>query len=135
MEHCTFCKIIQREIPAEILYEDTNSVAFLDINPVNFGHLLVIPKAHYERMTDAPDEVVANVFIRTKHLMPVLQKAVGADFVAVSIVGIDVPHFHVHLIPRFANDGLKNFWPTKKYETPEKMKEVGANIRANIPTN
>jgi len=121
MEDCIFCKIVKGEIPSAKIYEDDKILAFLDINPVNFGHVLVIPKNHYQMMQDTPDELVCLVFKKAKGLMVVIKATLEADFVAVTVVGTDVPHFHVHLIPRYFNDGLENFWPTKKYGEGEML--------------
>lgn len=120
MDECIFCKIIKREIPAEKIYEDDEIIAFLDIKPVNLGHTLVIPKKHYEKMETAPDEIVSAVFINAKKLMKVIKEAMLADFVALSVVGIDVPHFHIHLIPRYFNDKMPVFWTRKEYKEGEK---------------
>ncbi len=116
MENCIFCKIIQKEVPADIVFEDDKVIAFLDIKPVHPGHILMIPKQHYTIMGDTPDEIIAHVFIICKKIMQVIKQAVKADYVVVSVIGLDVPHFHVHLIPRYFNDGMANFWPTKKYK-------------------
>jgi len=128
MENCVFCKIINGQTPADKIYEDKDIIAFLDINPVNYGHLLVIPKKHFEMMYDVPDEVLNKVFVKAKELMGIIKKAMNADYVAVAVVGVDVPHFHVHLVPRYFNDGMANFWPTKKYKENE-MKETVEKIR------
>ncbi|MDP4012555.1 MAG: HIT family protein [Candidatus Nanoarchaeia archaeon] len=122
MPDCIFCKIIKGEIPCNKIYEDKDTLAFLDINPVNPGHVLVIPKEHYKLMHDVPDETLSKVFIKSKDLMTTIKKATKADYVAVSIVGLDVPHFHVHLVPRYFNDGMAAFWPTKKYNEGEAEK-------------
>lgn len=131
---CIFCKIVKKEIPAEIVFEDEKVLAFLDINPVNPGHTLVIPKEHYPMMGDTPDELISAVYISGKKIMKAIKKAFAADFVAVAVVGIDVPHFHAHLIPRYFNDGLANFWPHKKYGEGE-MKETGKKIKNQIQKN
>jgi len=115
MSDCIFCKIINGEIPAAKVYEDDRVLAFLDINPVNYGHTLLIPKEHHQMMYDVPDELLAYCFVRSKELMVKIKSALAADFVTVSVVGLDVPHFHIHLIPRYFDDGLADFWPTKKY--------------------
>lgn len=122
MEDCIFCKIAKKEIPADIIYEDNKIIAFLDINPVNPGHVLVIPKEHYKSIIDTPDNLISEIFTKSKKLMKVIKKTTNADFVVVSVVGLDVPHFHVHLIPRYLKDGLANFWPTKKYKEGEAKK-------------
>src|SRR3989338_164357 len=115
MADCIFCKIVAGEIPAAKVHEDELSVAFLDINPVGDGHTLLIPKAHHQMMSDTPDDLVAALYVTAKQLMVRIKQAMTADFVVLSVVGIDVPHFHIHLIPRHNSDGLANFWPTKKY--------------------
>ena len=126
---CVFCKIVAKEVPAEIVYEDKEFVSFLDINPVQFGHVLIIPKEHFPYVGDVPDRVIGEIFVKAKKLIPVIKDAMKADYVSVSVVGLDVPHFHVHLIPRHFNDGLASFWPTKKYSGGE-MKDVAKKIRA-----
>ena len=131
MENCIFCKIIAKQIPAEIVYEDVTVLAFLDINPTKPGHTLVIPKAHHKMMVDTPEDIVADIFVKTKKLMVPLKNSLGAEYVALSVVGTDVPHFHVHLIPRGSSDGLANFWPSKKYPEGE-MQKVGEKIRKEI---
>jgi histidine triad (HIT) family protein len=124
---CVFCKIIAGEIPSAKIYEDEKCLAFLDINPVNFGHALLIPKEHYPTMVDTPDDLVAYLYVKAKELIPKIKKAMGADYVALSVVGTDVPHLHIHLIPRRFDDGLYHFWPTKKYGEGE-MAETAAKI-------
>ncbi len=131
MKDCIFCNIIAGNIPAEIIYQDEKIISFLDINPVNFGHALVIPKEHFPYMADVPDKMIGPLFLKSKELMPVIKKALGADYVAVSVVGLDVPHFHIHLVPRYFNDGLASFWPTQKYPAG-KMQEVAKKIRSLI---
>jgi histidine triad (HIT) family protein len=131
MADCIFCKIIAGEIPSAKVYEDDKILAFLDINPVNKGHVLIIPKEHHQMMVDTPDELVAYIFTKAKELMKVIEKAVKADFVIVSVVGIDVPHFHVHLVPRFEDDGLAGWWPTKKYEEGE-MEKYANKIKNSL---
>lgn len=129
MENCIFCKIIKKEIPATIVYEDKKVISFLDINPVNHGHLLLIPKKHHKIMTDTPNNLVSYLFLKSKWLMSILKEATNADYIVLSVVGLDIPHFHVHIIPRYLNDGLANFWPTKKYKNDEE-KEIAKRIKA-----
>ena len=129
MENCIFCKIIKGEIPCAKVYEDENFLAFLDIAPVMDGHLLVIPKEHVVWMQDASDETISEIFKLTKKLMHALKIGLNCDYVSVSIVGKDVPHFHIHLNPRLLNDGLPN-WPTKKYKEGEMEKVTKKIIEA-----
>jgi histidine triad (HIT) family protein len=128
---CIFCKIIAGAIPAEKIYEDTKVFAFLDIRPVNYGHVLVIPKSHHAMMTEVPDELLAYCYIKSKELMIKIKQALKADYISVSVVGLDVPHFHIHLTPRYYSDGLASFWPTKTYPEGE-MKKVAEKIKKFI---
>jgi histidine triad (HIT) family protein len=128
---CLFCKIVAGAIPAEKIYEDDKCLAFLDICPVNPGHVLLIPKEHFISMTETPDDLIAYLYIKAKALMPKIKKAMGADYISISVVGTEVPHLHIHLIPRRFDDGLKGFWPTKEYG-PGEMAEVAEKIRKEI---
>ncbi len=104
-----FEKIIDREIPADIVYEDDLSLAFLDINPVTKGHTLLISKHPYPWMTDVPDQIIAELFINAKKIMTAQKQGIECDLVQVVVVGEEVPHFHIHLIPRMIGDSPTNF--------------------------
>ncbi len=95
-----FQKIIDREIPATIIYEDDTCIAFLDINPVTLGHTLVVTKHPYQWMTDVPDMELSHAFILAKKIMISMKENIPCDFVIQSVVGDEVPHFHIHLIPQ-----------------------------------
>ncbi len=131
MTDCIFCKIVKGEIASSKVYEDEKVLAFVDINPVQHGHILVIPKAHYPQLEETPDEVVADIFIQSKKLMRVVKKATGADYVVLSVVGTEVPHLHIHLIPRKHNDGLAGFWP-RSASTEKDREAAAAKIRAAL---
>lgn len=118
MDDCLFCKIVSKKVPAAIVYEDDRILAFLDINPVHKGHLLIIPQNHHHWMTDVPDELLDYCFRKTKEFMIAMRKGLGADYVQVSVVGKDIPHFHIHLIPRTYGDTLFS-WPTMRYTPGE----------------
>ena len=129
-ENCIFCSLVKKEIPCDLVYENENFFSFLDIKPVSDGHLLLIPKKHIVWMSEANDETISEIFKLSKKLMLALQKAVQCDFVQVSIVGEEVPHFHVHLIPRYKNDHLPNF-PNKKYQkelAPELIQKINLEL-------
>ena len=100
MKNCIFCKIAAGEIPAEKIYEDDRVVAFLDIHPKKPGHTLVIPKKHYRWFYDMPDDIYDDLFRTAKKVALDLKQKYNADFIHLSLVGTDVPHVHVHLIPR-----------------------------------
>jgi histidine triad (HIT) family protein len=131
MENCVFCKIVGGDLPAHAIYENKKILAFLDINPVKPGHILVIPKDHYPAMTDAPDPVIADIFVEAKKLMIALKRAMAADFVTLSVVGTDVPHLHIHLTPRHLGDGLSG-WPTKKYGKKEEAEKIAEKIKSEL---
>ncbi|HEY0980354.1 MAG TPA: HIT family protein [Candidatus Paceibacterota bacterium] len=118
MTDTIFGKIILGEIPSTKVYEDGDCLAFMDINPVAKGHVLLIPKAHFVWMQDVPDVLLSMLFIRAKRLMIAMKESLGCDYVQVSVVGKDVPHFHIHLIPRYMNDELHG-WRTGTYEEGE----------------
>ena len=100
MENCIFCKIIAGEIPAKKVHEDSLSFAFLDIRPRAPGHTLLIPKEHYVWFQDTPDEVSDDLFRTAKRLAKKMKEQYKADFIQLGISGQDVPHVHIHLIPR-----------------------------------
>lgn len=127
-EETIFTKIIKREIPADIIYEDEESIAFLDIYPVSKGHTLLISKDPHPWMTDLPDGLVSSMFVKAKMMMNKIKGVIGCDYVQLSIVGKDVPHFHIHLIPRYFNDNLPMF-PTIKYSSDEEKKEYASKIK------
>ncbi len=118
MEKCIFCKIIKGELDTNKVFEDQNFLSFLTIEPVNIGHILVIPKKHVVWMQEADDILIADIFKLSKKLMIALKKSTQCDFVEVLVVGEEIPHLHVHLIPRYLNDALPRF-PIKKYKDGE----------------
>lgn len=99
MENCIFCKIVRGEIQAEKVYEDENTIGFLDIHPKAPGHTLLIPKDHHRWFLDLPDNTYNALFSAAKTLGLKLKNDYDADYVRLGIVGTDVAHVHVHLIP------------------------------------
>jgi len=133
---CVFCQIVKGEIPSEKIYEDDRIFAFLDINPINKGHTLVIPKEHYKDLSSTPDYILQELAIATARLAQAVKKGVGADAFNLRlsngrIAGQVVPHVHFHIIPRFKDDSLKD-WPRKEYKEGE-MEEVARVIREQVP--
>lgn len=105
-----FERIIDGDIPGEIVHETETAAAFLDANPLAPGHTLVVPKEPYERLRDAPPEVSTGVFELVHTLAPAIEDAVDADALTIgandgTAAGQEVPHLHVHLVPRFDGDG------------------------------
>jgi histidine triad (HIT) family protein len=107
MEDCIFCKIARGEIPSEkTVYEAESAISFPDIHPVRPGHTILIPKAHYRWFWEMPDDVSNNLFKVARRLSAELKEKTGADYIHLSIVGKDVPHVHIHLIPNKFGDKL-----------------------------
>ena len=104
---CIFCKIISKEIPAKILYEDNDSISFLDAFPVAKGHTLVIPKKHFAKIQDMPPDLNQKLFDSVHKMINKVDALEGSTLVAVhngKESGQEVPHVHVHLIPRRVTD-------------------------------
>lgn len=134
--NCIFCKIIRGELAANIVFEDEVSLAFLDHRPLFPGHSLLVPKKHYETLSDLPAELVGPFFTNAQLLTRAVEIALGADgsFVAMNNrVSQSVPHLHVHIVPRRRKDGLKGFfWPRNKYEGEDHIVEVQKALQAAI---
>ena len=107
MSDSIFSKIIRGEIPAQKIYEDDKTLAFLDIHPVQPGHTLVIPKEEVEFVWDLPDELYQAVMATSKKVALRLREVIGTKYVSERIVGVDVPHAHVQLIPFNDSSQLK----------------------------
>lgn len=127
MDNCIFCKIVKGELPTTKVYEDEKFFGLLSIEPIAYGHTLIIPKKHIPMMVDADDSEISEIFKISKKLMPAIKDAMGCDFVQLSVVGEEIPHFHVHLMPRYNDDAMPR-WPTKKYKDSEEKDEVGKKI-------
>ncbi len=132
-----FEKIVNREIPATIVYEDDDTLAFMDIGPIIKGHTLVIPKTCYDPITETPDEVVAKLMIVAKRIAAAQMQELGADGVNImqnngKAAGQEIPHIHIHVIPRFNNDGHPWNWAAKRYDSPDEMETLAAKIRKGL---
>jgi len=118
---CIFCKVADGEIPCRKIYEDEAVLAFLDIRPVSDGHTLVIPKAHFEKLDQCPEEVLDKISGCLGKIAGVIAGAVGADGYNVlcntgRAAGQLVAHVHFHIIPRNNGDGVFTHWPAYEYE-------------------
>ncbi len=118
--NCLFCKIVHGSIPSAKVLETDQVLAFLDINPVNRGHVLVVPKAHHASLADLPDDLAAETARLVPRLARAIQAATGADGLNLIInngqaAGQTVFHGHWHLIPRFLDDPINWPWPHAEY--------------------
>ena len=130
---CLFCKIVAGEILAHKVYEDDNFIAFLDIKPINPGHTLIIPKAHYRNLFDLPYELMSELGPLIKKVALVVKEATGADGLNIGwnnepAAGQLIYHSHTHIIPRFAGDGFEH-WHGKTEPTAEEFAKLAENIQ------
>lgn len=116
---CVFCEIVRGAQPAQIVFEDEHSMAFLDQRPLFPGHCLLVPRQHHETLQELPAELVPPLFLNAQLLSRAVEQAMGAEGVYVAMnnrVSQSVPHLHVHVVPRRRKDGLRGFfWPRGKY--------------------
>lgn len=132
---CIFCGIIEGKIPSEKVYEDDNVLSFLDINPNNHGHTLVVPKDHFENLYVIPGEPLCRMALVVQKLAIAVREATQADGVNImmnneSAAGQVVNHAHIHIIPRHESDVWPHF-PHQTYSGDE-MKTVGEKIREAV---
>ena len=135
-DKCLFCRIVSGELPATIVYEDDDSVAFLDHRPLFHGHTLLVPREHVETLGELSSKMVGPYFEAAQLLSRAVESAMDAEgtFVAMNNrISQSVPHLHVHVVPRRRKDGLKGFfWPRTKYKGDEEMEEVRKKITATL---
>jgi histidine triad (HIT) family protein len=133
MADCLFCRIAAGSLAAPIVYEDDRCLAFLDHRPLFSGHVLLIPRRHFETLADLPHDEVAPLFGTAQRLCRAVEEALQADgtFVAINNrVSQSVPHLHVHIVPRKHKDGLRGFfWPRRPYGDAAETETVRAAIR------
>jgi histidine triad (HIT) family protein len=133
---CLFCDIASGSVPADVVYEDEDALAFLDHRPVFLGHTLLIPREHFETLTDLPDRLIEPFFRAGRTLAEAVPSAVDATgtFVAMNNrVSQSVAHLHLHVVPRNPKDGLRGFfWPRHKYSSDAQRSEIAAAIRAAV---
>ena len=133
--NCIFCKIVKGEVPSFKVYEDKEVLAFLDVSPVNPGHVLVIPKEHFETLLDIPNEKFTNLMPAMKKIAKAIMESMNSKGFNLGmnnyeLAGQIVPHAHFHIIPRFKDDGLKH-WPNQKFKGID-MKQIEGRIKKEI---
>jgi len=137
--HCNFCEIIRGGGEVSICYEDADSIGFLDIQPVNLGHVLVVPREHYESLNDIPPALAMHLFEVALKLGPIIRRLTGSDDLNIIVssgeaAGQNVFHYHVHLIPRKTADGFEIPLPFDGSEMPERtfLDAMAARIIAEL---
>ena len=133
---CTFCDIVNGDADAHLVYEDHLIISFLDRRPLFPGHCLLIPKVHYETISELPVELIQPIFENVRFMSDVVKLTFASEgtFIAVNNkVSQSVPHMHVHIVPRNRKDGLKGFfWPRNLYKDPQQMLDTANMIRETI---
>lgn len=135
--NCIFCRIIQKDVPNAIIYENEKFLAFMDKYPINLGHTLIVPKQHYNNLLEMPTEIVGEMY----SLVPTLAKAIT------SVINSDgfninqnngksanqiVPHVHVHIVPRYSAEKIKGQWPTRKIAKIQDLQSLAKKITEKI---
>lgn len=135
MDDCIFCKILHGGIPATKVYEDADTAAILDIQPANPGHCLVLPKKHFSGLAETPDEELGGIFAAAKKVARAAVQATGADGFNIIVnngqtAGQVIFHTHIHVIPRFRDDGHRHW---QKREVPEEQtQEIASKMRQSL---
>lgn len=134
---CVFCRIIRGELPATLVYQDDAVVAFMDIAPVNPGHLLVVPRTHAAGLDDLPEASGGAMFAAARRLAGALRRSrlrcegVNLFLADGAVAGQEVFHVHLHVLPRFAGDAVRFTWPRTR-PTREELEEAAAAIRERL---
>ena len=136
-DECIFCEILRGNSPASFTYEDDTVVAFMDVQPITHGHMLVVSREHAVLMADLNDATAMRSFRVARKLASIARSTLGAAgvnlFVADGEAAFqDVPHFHVHVIPRYPNDGFGLTFPERYSQPPQRaeLETIAAAIRA-----
>lgn len=126
-----FTKIINREIPAEIIAEDTDFIAFLDIMPLVKGHVLVVPKKEVDYIFNLDPETLTGLHLFAQKVAKVMDQTINCTRIGMAVIGLEVPHVHIHLVPLRTMDDI-NFTRAKLKLSKEELAEVGDKIRAGF---
>jgi histidine triad (HIT) family protein len=126
-----FTKIINGEIPCYKIAEDERYFAFLDINPLKEGHTLVIPKQEIDYFFDLDDDLLSGLILFSKKIAAAIESVIPCNRIAVAVVGLEIPHVHVHLIPMDTMEDV-NFRNPKLKLTPEEFKEITEKIKEKV---
>src|SRR3989344_3738121 len=134
MDECIFCKIVNKQIKAEIIYEDAHALAFLDIMPRAPGHAVVIPKTHIANLTEFPDEEIGAFFGAVKKTVKMVGNGLDPDGFTLGVnhneaAGQVIPHLHFHIIPRWRGDGGKGIQGVVNNPPQESLEQVAKKIR------
>ncbi|MBX2962467.1 MAG: HIT family protein [Cyclobacteriaceae bacterium] len=126
-----FTRIINREIPGHIVAEDDRFIAFLDIMPLVMGHTLVVPKQEVDYIFDLDDDILAALHVFSKRVAHAIKKAVPCKRIGIAVIGLEVPHTHVHLVPMNSMGDI-NFTKSKLSPTSDELATIASKIRNKL---
>lgn len=137
MKNCLFCKIQAGEIPSAKIYEDDLVYAFMDLFPINFGHVLVVPKQHHVSVSTIPENIAGRMFLVGSRIGVAMRRALNAEGFNFHLsdgapAGQVVMHAHLHVVPRWADDGFHWNWRQLQYENDAAREELAAKIAAKF---
>ena len=127
-----FTKIINGEIPCYKIAEDQNFIAFLDINPWQKGHTLVVPKQEVDYIFNNSDEILSGILVFAKKVASAIEKSVDCSRISLMVLGMEVPHTHIHLIPIKSESDILSFGKEKLKLSNEEFSELAEKIRSNF---
>lgn len=135
---CLFCNMLNKKQQAHVVFEDSSHFAIMDRYPVQKGHTLIIPKAHYERITDMPPDAVAALFTKVPLVAKAILDATGADGFNIGqnngrSANQIIPHVHVHIIPRYQKIG--NIWARRTIPSDDELENLAMAIKAKMRSN
>ena len=129
MENCIFCRVANKQVPHFPIYEDDDVLSFLDAFPTVEGHTLVIPKKHFAHLSNTPDEIRIKMLKAVDKITPVLKEVTESTYIMIMIAGIDIEHFHIHLIPKKTDSPEA----PKPNMTSAKFEKLRAKIAIKMP--
>ena len=135
--NCIFCRIIKKDIPNAIIYENDKFLGFMDKYTINHGHTLIVPKQHYDNILEMPAEIVGEMFSLIPSLAKAITSVIESDGFNINqnngkSANQIVPHVHVHIVPRYSAEKVKGQWPTRKIAKMEELQELALKITESI---
>lgn len=134
MDNCVFCKIISGQLPSCKIYDDSDTIAFMDIGPIVKGHVLVVPKQHYAHLLETPPEILQKLILTVRKIADAQKRALQTDGINIiqsngRVAGQAVEHIHFHVIPRFTADGHHWNWKAQSYADNREMQTLADKIK------
>ena len=135
--NCIFCRIIKKDIPNAIIYENEKFLAFMDKYPINHGHTLIVPKQHYDNILEMPAEIVGEMFALIPSLAKAITSVIESDGFNINqnngkSANQIVPHVHVHIVPRYSAEKVKGQWPTRKIAKMQELQDLARKITESL---